>query len=624
MKKIAIIFSAICILCGSYSCSDMLENENSRQIFNPALDQKTDSLFYALGILQGMQQLADQYVFQGEMRGDLTKTTPFTDNNLRQLANFSASAANKYDSAYVFYRVINNCNYYIAHRDTTLRNGAELVTMHEYAAIKAMRAWAYMQLARIYGKVPFYTEPLMQISHIDNNQFPELDMQGIVARLAPDLEQYSGYTTPTYGGSNSAPNESKFDPTKVFIPVDIVLGDMYLETENYALAAKHYITYLTKVATEPHTAYVQPFSSRSLGTGSFYLNINELPGDWDIDANTQRYGANSWDNIFAPSITSSSVNISSDIISYIPMARSSQEGTVTEIPKAFGYDFYANVRGYVDSQIQPSDNYIQLSNSQDYYYYSTLSGANPVIGAGKIGDARYNGIIHNEEEIEGDSTRIWITKYNSAIVILYRNTTVMLHLAEAFNRLGMYDAAFAILKDGINEYLVKEENGATYISPNTRIALQTVYPILSKEHINKFTPETVTSSNVFTFGVHCHGAGFARDYYGTTYRPGMSPYQLDAIVGNKMAAIQSEYNITIGTTPQDSINAVEDLICDEYALEFAFEGSRFYDLCRLARHKNVSSPVAYGANFGGKWLAKKLAFKASGLEDESKWYLPFK
>ena len=57
---------------------------------------------------------------------------------------------------------------------------------------------------------------------------------------------------------------------------------------------------------------------------------------------------------------------------------------------------------------------------------------------------------------------------------------------------------------------------------------------------------------------------------------------------------------------------------------FSFEGSRFYDLCRLARHKNASSP--YGANFGGQWLARKLAYKnpVKDLTNENNWYLPFK
>ena len=61
--------------CLFTSCSDMLESDNSRQLFDPALDQKTDSVFYAYGVMQAMQQLADQYYFQNELRGDLVKPT---------------------------------------------------------------------------------------------------------------------------------------------------------------------------------------------------------------------------------------------------------------------------------------------------------------------------------------------------------------------------------------------------------------------------------------------------------------------------------------------------------------------------------------------------------------------
>ncbi|MDD6591413.1 MAG: RagB/SusD family nutrient uptake outer membrane protein, partial [Prevotella sp.] len=258
MKKIIIsLFAAIGALMLP-SCSDMLDTESSRQLFDKELDSKTDSVHFAFGVMQAMQQLADQYVYIGEMRGDLVKTTEFTDNNLRRLADFSADTSNKYDSAYVYYRVINNCNYYIAHRDTTLLTGSTLVAMREYAAIKAFRAWAYLQLARTYGKVPFFTEPLTTISQINSSNYPTLDINGIVAALAPDLEQYSGYTVPDYynmpiGSTNWGSSKTMY--TKYcFIPVDVILGEMYLEVGDFARAASHYTTYLTRVA-EPVDRY---------------------------------------------------------------------------------------------------------------------------------------------------------------------------------------------------------------------------------------------------------------------------------------------------------------------------------------------------------------------------------
>ena len=618
MKKIMIIICAICTVFSTWSCSDMLETDSSRQVFNPELSEKTDSVFYALGILQGLQQLADQYVFQGEMRGDLTRTTTYTDNNLRQLADFSATTTNKYDSAYVYYRVINNCNYYIAHRDTTLHTGADFVVMKEYVAVKAIRAWAYIQLARIYGKVPFYTEPLTQISQIDGGNYPELDMAGIVAKLAPDLEQYTGYETPTLG--NVSPQNSAIYPSRLFIPVDLVLGDMYLEIKDYHRAATHYVTYLTEVApaSRRHIAFTQqPYHVLQRSGNTYYLGTTDLPSDWHDDNFNQRSNTSDWESILWPS----NDDQNTDIICYIPMAQNSQQGHTSELPKAFGYDYYSTSASstnerYIDEiQILPSEEYVSLSKGQDYYYYSTASTySQAVVNSAKLGDARISGITYERYDTEQDSAKIWVSKYTRPRVILYRTSTVMMHLAEAFNRLGMYDAAFAILKDGLTSNLTT----APYLSEATLQALHTTYPILSNANISKFTGAQ------FMFGVHTHGAGYANDANGSNYWPGLSQYQLEPVVGQKMAEIATTYNVAVGISKQDSINAVEDLLCDEYALEFAFEGSRFYDLCRLARHKNANSP--YGANFGGLWLARKLAYKnpAKDLTSENNWYLPFK
>ena len=165
-------------------CEDMFETESDRQIFDPALDQKTDSMFYTLGILKGLQLLADQYVMTGEMRGDLTATNMYTETDLKRLANFTADATNKYDSAYHYYRIINNCNYYLAHRDTSLRTGSRQVAMLEYAEALAVRAWAYLQLTKNYGSVPFYTTPVTSIGDA-NSKMDTRDLQGICDELTP-------------------------------------------------------------------------------------------------------------------------------------------------------------------------------------------------------------------------------------------------------------------------------------------------------------------------------------------------------------------------------------------------------------------------------------------------------
>ena len=337
----------------------------------------------------------------------------------------------------------------------------------------------------------------------------------------------------------------------------------------------------------------------------------------------------SWSSIF-------SRNSLDDIITYIPMAVNRQNGQTTDVPLAFGFNYYAtseenerigNLREpYVEEiQIQPSDALNLLSDSTEYYYYVRLSGQTQAtlydsIRVAKCGDMRLRNVI--TQVMVEDTAVQWIDKYKYANIILYRNSTVLLHLAEAFNRLGMPDAAFAILKDGLSENLISRNNAdvyyCQYLSDETRQALQTTYPVLSAENIN-LVP--VASS----CGIHSHGAGKAAgDCATTNYLTGKSPYTYDRMTGLKMDELAKQFGITIGTTKQDTINAVEDLLCDEYALELAFEGNRFYDLCRLARHKNAAG--LYGSNFGGQWLARKLDYKhpQKDLTIEANWYLPFK
>jgi hypothetical protein len=66
---------------------------------------------------------------------------------------------------------------------------------------------------------------------------------------------------------------------------------------------------------------------------------------------------------------------------------------------------------------------------------------------------------------------------------------------------------------------------------------------------------------------------------------------------------------------------VEEMIIDEEALEFAFEGYRYYDLLRVALRRNDPS-----------WLAKKIQGRngtapsgvSADLTDKNNWFLHWK
>lgn len=655
MKKI--VYSII-IMCGLFvttACEDMLMTGNDSMVTEPSLDNKTDSVFYALGIAQAMQQLADQYFFVGEMRGELVTTTEHTDNNLRQLADYSADASNRYDSAYVYYKVINNCNYYLKHRDTTLTTGASNVVINEYAAVEAWRAWAYLQLARTYGGnekgVPFYTEPLTSISQIEDTEFPRLTLTEIVAELAPSLEKFTGLQVPSFGtnsysvgnpnwNANAAKN---INPELIFVPVDVILGEMYLEDGQWLKAAQHYCKYLcdNKLTADDMTVFRHFWADG--------LNLNWFAEDFETSYNLLVDGYTQiFENLASPW----------DVLTYIPMAVSSQRGQTTNIPLAFGYDYYSTSLSNAcpraeEVQIAPSDTYYDLTEDCDFYYFpknmngTTLEPNPNAVKACKMGDGR---AVYADDDVSSyrdrailnrdaaDSTKVYISKMKNANVYLFRTSTIYLHLAEALNRLGHPDAAFAILRNGISTYLEQLVPGAggvdaphQYMTQASVDLLTNEVPFLNAENRTVFVPEN-------TYGIHHHGGGFTNSK-GVENNMAVKGSQATAvgsknnlmylptpIIGAKMAEISERFGVAVGVTKQDTINAMinamEDILCDEYAKEFAFEGIRFYDLQRIARHKNEAG--LYGADFGSRWFADKLKGNnpQTNLMEPKNWYLP--
>ena len=636
MAKAVLPFYLFTLLPMMTSCQDMLETESNLQIFDPELDQKTDSMFYTLGILKGVQQAIDQYVLFNEMRGELTTINQYSSTDLRELANFSATTENKYDSAYVFYRIINNCNYYIQHRDTTLLTGARKVAMPEYVQAYSIRAWAYLQLAKMYGEVPFFTEPITNISEA-NAVREKKDIRGICEALAPQLRVYADSAAlaavPNYGGvvdigSFNNGTKKQVSVRKMMFPVGLVLGDLYLEAGQYENAAKSYFKYLKD----------NNLLTKGYGNVPNVTTENRLllPTDWP-----NSFAFMSWSSQFTG-------DASDDVITYVPMAVNKLNGQTTDLPRLFGYDLYTTEASsstssnmyFLEREIDPSQAYFDLSNSQDYYYSPQSSSV--IKSVDFLGDSRRGSTFRQVSK--DDSLFNEMRKYERGNIFIYRTSTVYLRLAEAINRMGYPDAAFAILKDGFNKDLETDsiylKTNSTYLTAESREMLRTTIPFYSTEN------KAIFENSV---GIHSYGTGETKGR--------RSPYQYTSMAYQKYLDLQEQFgkelfpdilvevslpvldeegeqvyddegNPVTKTVPvltwskEALMNVVEDLICDEYALELAFEGHRFGDLCRLARHKNEFG--TYGSDFGNRWLAQKLVKKNSvvDLTNPVNWYLP--
>lgn len=114
-------------------------------------------------------------------------------------------------------------------------------------------------------------------------------------------------------------------------------------------------------------------------------------------------------------------------------------------------------------------------------------------------------------------------------------------------------------------------------------------------------PELSTEN---TIGIHSHGCGWSEynDYY----------------------VMPDDTTLTGDARLQYQIEKVEDLIMDENALEFAFEGQRYYDLMRVALRRGNPAYLAdkVYARRGADKVGEMRSLIGKDLLQTSNWYLP--
>ncbi len=152
------------------------------EFFNPEqeIDITEDKLYkdwyeyraVGMGMYALQQDLAEQLLVLGELRGDLLTTTDNADADLIEIQNFNVSKGNKYASPTKFFKLIASCNNIIKilreNHPEVIDPNVEITNYDRlYGEALCMRAWAYFYAVRIYGKVPFIHESLTSIEEIN-------------------------------------------------------------------------------------------------------------------------------------------------------------------------------------------------------------------------------------------------------------------------------------------------------------------------------------------------------------------------------------------------------------------------------------------------------------------------
>ena len=558
-----VILTLFTLLFTLSSCSDMLETDSSMIEFaeQNKLNSSRDTVSSLMGVVRGIQTIADRTFILGDIRSDQVVITASATTAIKQIANFEVDAENPYNKVSDYYAIINNCNYYIANADTALVKLGKKVFEKEYAAIKTYRAWTYLQLVKNYGQVPLVLDPVLTEAEATaemNKTYS--DINTICNYFIEDIKPYV---------DTESPAVIKGD---MQIPVRVLLGELCLWAGRYNEAAQYLHEYLTMKNDPVPTGLSGKILTR-------YERINgTISANWNI-------------NDYSFDLT--------EMLCYMPMATSDYEGVKSELSTVYesvlANNYYA--------QIEPSQALKKLSADQNYIFCVEASQTErDTIYVEKGG--------WSKEFVDGD-LRLYCTlsrstanvdeaspfsrerianfkaSYSYSLMWFYRVQQVYLMYAEALNRLGCPEAALCVLKYGL-----RNQNIERYVSEKEREKAGTLLD---------FDDEVFTKDN--TLGVHARGCGDV-------------DCDKNYCVPQPPTALAS-YEDTV----QYQIPLVEQMIIDEYGLEFTFEGKRFYDLMRIALRRN---DPAYLADAVAKRNGKIDDALREKLMDKRNWFLPLR
>lgn len=720
MKKS--IFSLLLAVVGlgslTTSCEDMLTPDMER--YATEFSGKDTVNFY-LGIVRNVQDVIEQNVLLGELRGDLVAPTEYASDSINDIINFTnlEDGENALLNRAAYYKVINQCNFYLAKADSMAMKNNHYYMRREMAQVMLIRAWTYMQLVQNYGRVPFITVPVdnSQTGWETNPAEGWVDMDNLLEVLESKAGLKQAYL---YSETLGYPNYGTFQTGatqflhKAFtFNADLVYGDLYLlrgnSSADYAQAAKYYHKYLEEESGTVVNDLASVVSFNRDKEDAYYVwatgwisNFSSTSGtSGDAEARTSMpSAANSFfgkmltrvPQIYGFDVTSS--NKTTTTVNTDNKEESSTRGTVTIAPN------------YRNRQVEPSVAYNLLNENQVVVYneYSAGTGTNRKqidVKYVKGGDARGKA---SAPFVETEVGRLrFIQKFGSSGVIsgtvpqgnrfefryalpLYRTRQIYLRYAEAINRAGFPRHAFAVLRNGlskdgipalravsVNDTIWADTEKTIIDSVKMVVTLATdsvkdganciSYSELFRSSVEKlpwldFSQFTASKRNL---GIHVAGCNLFTDMDSIwTYEKVIDQRIKDealrrgetsqGLVTGIAIPIRATDRVAVDKTTQkeyvvrttfsnpyyqptaEEIAAVETIIADELALEMAFEGTRYYDLMRIARHRNKAGED------GSAWMAWLISRRGENLKpyenplhtgslfnflsNEKNWYLP--
>ena len=481
------IFSLLFFLMGvgiaTTSCEDMLTPDLTRYTENFS---GRDTVYFYNGILRNVQDMVEQNELLGDLRSDLVTTTKYTSDSISNIVKYENKRIDGEDQLLnraAYYKVINQCNFYLAKVDTTAQKNNIKYMKREYAQVLNIRAWAYLQLVQTYGTVPFITKP---VDNADTGweKNPEkwatadnlLDLLKADLKTANGIEYANGYGYPDYGEYQTGNSNFKVNTKYLRFYSDLILGDLYLlhsaNRQDYIEAAKSYYKFLRRYNNSTYnvTGGFATYSRYQLPNGTYQYTPNV--DSW-IGSGLNASSLGNENITIIPSAANNTfgrvLSRNVQIFGFDPSSRNSTSSDVNGGSVSTSGQVTISVN-YRSRQVGPSNAYVNLCKTQSYSNTEYASGiASNITYFTGVGDARMYGtapIVETKEGGRDENENRYIMKSAVPSSVdgsglahgasfkhfrsIYRVRQVWLRYAEAINRAGFPRLAFAVLRDGLD------------------------------------------------------------------------------------------------------------------------------------------------------------------------------
>lgn len=577
-SKACALLCALCLLCAlgvTSSCEDMLDKGNEyviydegRELVNPA-----DTVNSLLGILNKLQAIAVRTNLFGDLRADMVSLRDNATTDLKDIAALNITDDNKYNAPRDYYAVINNCNYFLAHADSTVgnpRTGRKYFKA-EIAQVHSIRAWTYLQLVLVYGRVPFVDKPI--VTKLESEaQYPIWDLAQICDYFIRDLERYDNGGNPT-DYPNFLTLDTGFDPLTCMFPTQLVLGDLYLwravanqNKEDAKKAAKSYYNYIVWRLYDENGRQLK--SNKMTGYKDVTWSSTQLKNNRYSGGPLDTYSSKFYD--YKLTWGSSSMEIST----VIPMDSAAADGFYNELRRFYNT---SKATEWEEACISPSQVLRDLSKQQIYYGVGETTTdtvkvtadklTDEEISKGYLGDLRLAACWKQSDYKDGLQLVNYqtVAKHRGQHVIIYHTSQIYLRLAEALNYAGYPRFARQILTMGLSNNVINaevrpyypEKEDSLFIDQfdfNSGVFLPIAGSYTEVPDEYGFTKSAVPSyqSSVNMEGVHSMGSGLS--YYDLDYVKLEEPdySALDAIP------------VVVAPTPMDEPWTLSQMTSDEF------------------------------------------------------------